>query len=497
MSGEKDYSYQGPLVAKVLEQLKTQRGVVLAATPGAGKTNMAISVIETRAKTGRGLVLTHGQNILKDQFLARLGSEKAKGNVSFTFAPLKGVSVPDTQVHVALPQWAGFRKGRAPKYDFIVIDEAHHWYSAPSEQAILAANPRAKLLLLTGTPSRFVKSKEFPIEFVTIQELLGYNVLTDPFIEIVQTSLPLNLRDYNMQSGELLTEKEFTPEHIATAMDSVLDALLKRLRSRARNPGAHHSWLKKGFEWKSILGKLEKTMVIAHDQDQARKIRGYFNQAGLQVALSTSDDDIASTEVKNFTDNPDVKALIVVRRGILGFDFEQLQNIIDLSCSMSPDTNFQALCRVVRKHGDTKKLYLKVAPIYMAPAIHHAMSFTVALSLPELFTKYDGDWKTIPVPKLMKPRIVTGDDGTGGGDPDGEKKRKKPRVTWPAVLPELLTFHQLKHLDRTKDVSSIAYTTFNDVREMFYDERVQRDEETNFMLLEEYLKRQIAAGVAV
>jgi superfamily II DNA or RNA helicase len=486
-----DYSYQVPLVAKVLAHLEKGRGVVLAATPGAGKTNMAINVITKLATPGkRVLVLTQGQNILKDQFFNRLKEVGAP----FTFGVLSRTTVPDVQVHVALPQWAGFRKGRAPKYDYIVIDEAHHWFTAPSEQAILAQNPKAKLLLLTGTPSRFVKSKEFPIEFITIQELLEYNVLTDPYIEIVQTNLPMTLRDYNMQSGELLNDTEFTPQHIAAAMDAVLDALLKRLKSRARDPKLHHSWLKKGLEWNAILGSLEKTMVIAHDQDQARKIKDYFNKAGVEVALSTSDDDADSTQVANFTAKPDVSVLIVVRRGILGFDFKQLQNIIDLSCSMSPDTNFQALCRVVRKHGDARKLYLKVTPIYMAPAIHHALAFTVALSMPDLFKSYDGDWKTVPVPKLKKPRTGEGEgDGPDGAEDDG-KPNKKPKVPWPAMLPELLTFNELKHLDRTKDVSSIAYTTFNDVRELFYGQRVVTDEETNWKRLEAYLKRQAEAG---
>ena len=306
-AGAPDYSYQPPLVAAVLEHLAAGKGCVLAATPGAGKTNMAIDVIADFASRGeRVLVLTHGQRILREQFHRRLQTTGA----AFTYAILDGggAGSADALVHVALPQWGGFRRGAGGGYGLIVVDEAHHFYTAAMVQGLLAKNPGAKVLLLTGTPSSFVKSQEFPIVFVSIQELLQHNVLTDPYIEIVQTKLPLTLADFNA-TGDLAEGVAFAQKQITSALDAVMAALVKRLRSRARHPKTHNGWLKRGLLWEKMLGVLEKTMVIAHDQEQARQVAAYFQRAGVAVALSTSDDDTDSAEVARFTSDPEVRCL--------------------------------------------------------------------------------------------------------------------------------------------------------------------------------------------
>ena len=130
---------------------------------------------------------------------------------------------------------------------------------------------------------------------------------------------------------------------------------------------------------------------------------------------------------------------------------------------MNPDVLFQAMCRVVRQYGDAKKLYLKVAPVYLAPAVHHTMSFTVAASaFLEFFTTYGGPpWKTVPVPHRPHPRPKEAKAETKGSG-----KGKRARVEIP-LLPQLLTFHDLAHLDRT-DASAIAWTSFQGVRELYY-----------------------------
>ena len=75
------YEYQIPLINEVHERFKTEDRVVLAATPGAGKTNMAIQIanqIVIANPQAKVVVLTHGQVLIREQWVDRMKTVKAK-----------------------------------------------------------------------------------------------------------------------------------------------------------------------------------------------------------------------------------------------------------------------------------------------------------------------------------------------------------------------------------------------------------------------------------
>jgi superfamily II DNA or RNA helicase len=447
-----DYLFQQKLVFHCLEHLKSSRGVVLAATPGAGKTEMSIDVIRNwleENKSQKVLVLTHGQTVLRSQYFNRL--QRRERSFSFGMLNSKNPSSEDS-VQVALPHH--FVNRKVEKYGLIVIDEAHHFFSAPMVQNVLKANPEAKLLMLTGTPSPFIAMKTFPIVSFTASQLLEQGVITDPFIELVKTKLPFTLKNFNKQDN-LVEGAEFTSKQVNSSLDSALSQLLNTLTARlkgTRNPKRYFKKLS-GKKLKSALAQLDfgKTMVICHRQDQARDVVAYFKAKGISALLSVSDDDTDSANVELFrTDS--TKVLVVVNRATLGFDLPSLRNIIDLSMTHNPDRIFQALCRVVRRglNGE-KKTFIKVTTDGLAALTYVVMSFVVALSLPEYYETFDGRWKD------RKVRIKRSSGPSGKHT--GEGRHKSP---WEDLLP-LPSLIDIKGM-MSADSSLYAYTTFNEVR---------------------------------
>lgn len=414
-----DYSFQSRLEAEAWEKLGRGR-VVLAAAPGAGKTDMAIRLIGrwTKAHEGRALVLTHGQTILRDQFYDRLKRDVRP----FRYGRL-GETQPNMRVHVGLPHH--FIRRPAEGYGLIVVDEAHQFYRAPMVQSILEQNPEAKVLLLTGSPSWFVGAN-FPVVSMSAFELLEHGVISDPRVEIVQTDLPFTHRDYNAEE-ELRTEAKMTAKQISGALDGAMEVLCGELLKR-------HA--------------IGKTLVVCNRQTQAKAAQRYFAKLGVEALISTSDSD-KGEPIAAFKTGP-APVLVVVNRATLGFDMPALLNVIDISCSMNPDRLFQALCRVVRKHGDAPKTYVKVTPVATAELTHHVMSFVMGLAAPEIYRTWDGAWKDVRTAKSAPVKARESSEAAGEGT---------PRVN----LPRLYTFREVADVERGA-LQAVAWSSFTETK---------------------------------
>lgn len=484
MSGP-DYSYQAGLEAQCVTHLESGPGVVLAAAPGAGKTDMAINVVGHWLSTrpdDKVLVLAEGQTLLRSQFADRL-SAATRG---FTHAQL-GVDtvarVDDAIVHVAIPHYFQRRSSFGP-YSLIVIDEAHHFFTAPMVERIIRSNPGAKLLLLTGSPSSFIAAKKYPIVAKTISELLDAGVLTDPYIELVQTGLQVGLSDYN-EDENLRSDFQISETATGEALEKLMAALATRLASTDRHPRKYYEGLLKPVRraYDKFFGHLGKTMVICHDQQQARHVATFFAARGQPARLCISDDGDGQEAITAFRTDVETRLLVVVRRGILGFDMPTLANVVDMSMSHNPDVLFQAMCRVVRAwlanvQNRQEKIYIKVTTAEMAPLTHHVMSFTVALSQPDYYLTYDGNWKNVKTP--TRTAVIC----------NPQKKRKVSQRSekytdrlnrW--VMPKLLTFTDLRHIDQGV-ADGYCYTTFREVRSSLFGTAIFDPDRKKAALLE-------------
>lgn len=352
----KDYSYQQGLIQKTYAHLLTDKICVLAACPGAGKTNMALNIIQKYRKdfpSAKVLVLTHGQNILRKQFYERAKSLNIKGiqEIKAT-TPFKA----DKNIMITLPQTMVKRQG---EFDLLIVDEAHNFYDANMVQEITKATKVKHQLLLTGTPSEFID--RYPIVSITLSELVQKELLIDPVIQLKRCSLNLNFEDfhptYEVKSHKILTQ------------DS-----LKAFKQLKIDPDS-------------------KTMVICYSQEHAKAIHAYLLSKKYKSSLSISclrGDVSAFEEFKTKTN-----FLVVVRRGILGFDYPDLCTVIDLTLSLNINRLFQQICRVVRNSAN-KKTYIKIYPENLEQKYMVAMYSCIAMAQPEHYLRPRVD-KDIPV----------------------------------------------------------------------------------------------------
>ena len=337
-----------------------QGGAVLAAGCGSGKTNMAIRFIERFIKkvplslNEYILVLTHGQSVLREQFSERVievHSQKPNRNVNpFTFKKVAGTikELGPEKVLIALPHAfrRAFPKG---KIKALIVDEAHHYYHSDMVQKIIKHYKPEYQLLLTGTPSPFVKSKEFSLVSMPVGELLDKNVIAHATVEIVESAYKYNDSSYT-NKNEIKAGLRFKNKDTNRTLENVLAFLQKKL---AKANGR--------FDWSQATDSMQKTFIACKDQKQARQVRKYFKSQGVDAAISTTDTDKGSCEIKRFVSTPDCKILIVVARGVLGFNMPELGSVIDMTGSHNIDRLFQLMSRVIRKHPKVKKkLFLKL-----------------------------------------------------------------------------------------------------------------------------------------
>jgi hypothetical protein len=178
------------------------------------------------------------------------------------------------------------------------------------------------------------------------------------------------------------------------------------------------------------------------------------------VLLSISDDrDRTDKNITRFKTEEAVKVLIVVRRCTLGFNMEKLLNIVDMSYSLSPETLFQQICRVVRidtENPDARKLYLKLIPEEHAWAHRMATAFAMNLARRDLYMTWNGDWKKTKI------AIPTERNGGGGG---GKKSGKFNPPDLRLEDLSLLTFRELMHVDLA-EAASVAWSSFREMQKV-------------------------------
>lgn len=416
-----NYSYQGPLIDETYEALLTHKKVVLAACPGAGKTNMAIEVIRKVLEQDRDakiLVLTHGQTLLRQQWVNRF-HQVSKIRVSEIVST---VVVPESSVFVAIPHSYKTIFRSVDRFDYIVIDEAHHYYFAPMIRRIIAHYKISHQLLLTGTPAIYVNNPEFKMVGISIGELLDYGVIVDPHIELVESKMDLSLKDYS-HTGEA----KFGQLKKTSALKAFKESLSNILE---------------------IHGEIKKTMILCSTQNQARLTHGFLNKMGIKSAISIS--DIKEEQaVLRFTTHKEVRALIVVNRGILGFDFPSLESIIDLTESLNINRITQALCRVIRR-GEGKKRYYKVGSSKLIKYHYLTMSFVTSLATRENYFSYsyNPNTKHQTFPTLKFPIRRDAYDELDSRD----YYFKNP--------PAIITFSEYEHIKDGNAAYAVAHTTF-------------------------------------
>jgi superfamily II DNA or RNA helicase len=465
--------YQIDTIKKVNDSLfKQESPTVLAASPSAGKTALTIRYLDLYLKTNpfaKVLVLTHGTTVLRSQF----AKEIVKMVPYFTYNEIDSkVKNFDTQVTIAIPQSLSNLKG-LPNFDLIVVDEAHHFYFAKDGQVskiIKKCKPKHQLLL-TGTPSRFIyenlKEEKYKIIPITASQLLEYGMITDIIVEMATSTYDFNKDDYNTdQELKKDVANNVSRKQTNTTMDQLLSHVLKRLTSAVKNnPEAYaYEKLPRKKTWNEALAFLKKSMIACKSQAQAKQVRDYLEKKNINVCLSISDEDSDASRIQDFLDDPTALVLVVVNRGILGFNEPYLENVIDMTCSQNPDVIFQLLGRVFRKHPKGHgKLFIKVVPHKLELWFDHVMTLVMCLTDEEYYLKYNGkNMLDIPIPIKVgwRPRPS---NPKPPGPPKPSKDKTFTKVSYEGI-PAIEFFKELYHKNR-KVLNGYQWTTMRHVRD--------------------------------
>jgi len=453
----KPYLYQVSLTNQLWSERHSKVPTVLAAGCGAGKTFMSIHFLEaylSENPKAKALVLTHGQEILRSQYSSELDLLQP----TFTWDTIRTgadlmASYDGHSVLVALPQT--LQGQRLPKFDVVITDEAHQFYFAPTVEGIIRKTKPRHQVLLTGTPSPFIlRNKEKPGSYHIVSmsqgELLEAGAISDLVIENATTTYDITERDYN-QEGNVRSDFDFKGMDTETTLDDLLLKIRARLAAPKGIPGINSAYLSRLPEWLAMLKDFKKTMIACHNQKQAKQVASYFQDKGVNTALSISDTDEESSEVRRFQNEDECLLLVVVGRGILGFNERRLENVIDMTGSRNIDRIFQLMSRAVRKRPeparDEPKLFVKIVPYTMTVQFSHIMTAALCLTTREWYETYDGTNSLdlrMPVTR-GSPRCS--EPGQRSGAPGRQPRHEAPQPVEHYLFPAIKLFNDLFHKD--------------------------------------------------
>lgn len=344
------YSYQSKAAKAVLNMALSQKfhAAVLAAAPGAGKSTIIVHVLNdffNKHPNKKVVILTHNQNILKDQMLDGFVDYNVKPE--FTFGELGS----DSQVEAGIPANAS----AITQMDMLVFDEAHQYYWEAMVDKIVEKHNPSYTVLMTGSPSYYVR----------------YN-------KLASTKNAKQFGMYFIAANELVDLKVFSPIDIDSVKydgSSNIDKIKTVFRHARQN-----------------RYNMTKVMWACKTIDEAKAVAYYLkNEFNLSVFMSTSENDMDNLQIQEFKKASN-GVLIVVNKGILGFSDNSITALVDFKCSSDLDTRNQFFARGLRRHKTgMRKAYISVVESKSWEKEGRILHQMVSLMDRSVFINYTGE----------------------------------------------------------------------------------------------------------
>jgi len=376
------------------------------------------------------------------------------------------------QVIVALPQTLNKNYSLLPKLDMFILDEAHQWYFKSTIKSIVKHTKPKKQLLLTGSPSKFVADGNFTFKFVPVMELYDLGHVSNAKVEVVSSSYNFKQADWLSSYGNLKSTKTNSPKKAKEALEMVCDEMLTKLRSKT-NGKYLRNW-KGANKISKLFNQLDKTIIYTHSKKQANAFYKLLNdKMNGQVLLSHSESDSKSELFAQFQNDTNIKILVAVDRGRLGFNMPELFNIVDFTMTQSLDMLLQMYGRLLRKSNNNPekaKIYFKVATKNTADYFVDLMTAMLCLTNMEWYSKYNGkNMGGIHIPKVLmsnKKRIKAHNPSQ-----NAKSTGTKPYVSLVELgIPTDLNLFKQSALHSSDGLfDSIAWTTLDEVRREFFN----------------------------
>ena len=302
-----------------------KKSLMLYAPTGAGKTEMAIALLEATKTKGNRAAMILDRIILCDQTSGRLDKYDIDHGVlqsgHWRYKPYEKIQICSAQTLE--------RRDEFPDLNLLIIDEAHQTRDATVQ--FIKNNPNIRVIGLSATPftKGLAKVYEDVISTVTTRELVDQDVLVPLKVFIAKE---INMEGAKKVAGEW-SQQESTKRGMQITGDIVVE------------------WEKKTHE---IFGKPAKTIVfcsgVAHGADLAQK----FGERGYNfINISYRDDDEYKKEVIKEFSKPDTEIHGLIATDILTKGFDVSDVMIGVSArpfSKSLSSHIQQMGRVMRGH---------------------------------------------------------------------------------------------------------------------------------------------------
>lgn len=502
--GLTELPYQKDFLTNPIYQ-KPSKPVVFAAGTSAGKTfTMAmwfeIFYLNSKNRDKISLVIPASKTVLRDN----TKNSFDEFNPSFTYAickdkkELQEAIDNKIQVIIGLPQTLIRSIDILPNVDRFVLDEAHQWYFKTTIQSLIKKVKPNYQLLLTGSPSRFVaQSDKFICKFVPVMELYELGHVHNAKIEVVSSSYDFKQSDWLSAYGNLKSTKTNSPIKAKQALEMVIDEMITKLRSTTSSK-ITRNW--NGInKVNSFFNHLSKTIIYTHSTKQAntffkildKKMKG-------AVLLSHSENDGKSELFTQFQNDDNIKILIAVDRGRLGFNMPELFNIVDFTMTQSLDMLLQMYGRLLRKSSNNKdkqKIYFKVATKNTADYFVDLMTAMLCLTTNDEPTYYYSSYNGKNMGGIRIPKALISTKRVKANNPKQAAKSfgTKPYVSLVELgIPTDLNLFKQSALHSSDGLfDSIAWTTLDDVRREFFNinNKNQFSKKRSFLEAREFVRK--------
>ena len=300
-----------------------KRAQILYAPTGAGKTEMAIALLDATKKKNNRAAMLLDRIILCNQTSQRLERYSIDHGVMqsghWRYRPHENIQVCSAQTIE--------KRGSFPGLKLLIVDECH----AMRKQTIefIQNNPDVMVIGLTATPFTKGLGKVYDnvVSVVTTKQLVEQKVLCPLRVFVA--------KEIDMTGAKKVAGEWSQDEAQTRGMKITGDVVAE--------------WVKKTHE---IYGKPAKTIVFAAGVAHAEDLSAKFAEAGYNfVAISYRDDDTFKRDVIDDFEKPDTEIHGLIATDILTKGFDVPDVMIGVSArpfSKSLSSHIQQMGRVMR-----------------------------------------------------------------------------------------------------------------------------------------------------